>query len=38
MKDVKLIGHMTRPELGTHLLTKSGQEIELKAQGWSSNL
>ncbi|MBR4302169.1 MAG: thiamine-phosphate kinase [Bacteroidaceae bacterium] len=38
MKDVKLIGHMTRPELGLHLITKSGQEIELKAQGWSSNL
>ena len=34
MKDVKLIGHMTRPELGLHLITKSGQEIELKAQGW----
>jgi len=38
IKDVKLIGHMTRPELGRHLVTGSGQEIELKAQGWSSNL
>lgn len=34
LKDIKLIGHMTRPELGCHLITKSGQEIELKAQGW----
>lgn len=34
LKDVKLIGHMTRPELGLHLITKSEQEIELKAQGW----
>ncbi len=38
LKDVKLIGHMTRPELGRHLVLKSGQEIELKAQGWTSNL
>ena len=38
LKDVKLIGHMTKPELGRHLVTKSGQEVELKAQGWTSNL
>lgn len=38
IKDVKIIGHMTRPELGQHLVTKSGQEVELKAQGWQSNL
>jgi len=38
LKDVKLIGHMTKPELGRHLVTKSGQEVELKAQGWASNL
>ncbi|MCQ2064432.1 MAG: thiamine-phosphate kinase [Bacteroidaceae bacterium] len=38
LKDVKLIGHMTRPELGCHLVTRSGQEVELKAQGWTSNL
>ena len=38
LKDVRLIGHMTRPELGRHLITKSGQEVELKAQGWTSNL
>lgn len=38
LKDVKLIGHMTKPELGRNLVTQSGQEIELKAQGWQSNL
>ena len=38
LKDVKLIGHMTRPELGKILVTKSGQEVELKAQGWTSNM
>lgn len=38
LKDVKLIGHMTKPELGRNLILKSGQEIELKAQGWTSNL
>ena len=32
LKDVKLIGHMARPELGKILITKSGQEVELKAQ------
>jgi thiamine-monophosphate kinase len=38
LKDVKLIGHMTSPEQGRHFITDSGQEIELKAQGWTSNL
>lgn len=38
IKDVKIIGYMTRPEEGRRLITTSGQEIELKAQGWQSNL
>lgn len=38
LKDVRLIGHMTKPELGRKLITDSGQEIELKAQGWQSHL
>ncbi|MCQ2075371.1 MAG: thiamine-phosphate kinase [Bacteroidaceae bacterium] len=38
LKDVRLIGHMTKPELGRMLVTDSGQEIELKAQGWQSHL
>ena len=32
---VKLIGHITRPELGTNLVTRDGQEFPLKAQGWN---
>ena len=32
---VKLIGHITKPELGCALITRDGQEFELKAQGWN---
>lgn len=35
MKGVKLIGHITKPELGYALITRDGQEFELKAQGWN---
>ena len=35
MEDVKLIGHITKPELGCALITRDGQEFELKAQGWN---
>lgn len=35
MEDVKLIGHITRPELGTVLVSRDEQEFELKAQGWN---
>ena len=35
MKDVRLIGHITKPELGCALITRDGQEFELKAQGWN---
>ena len=35
IKGVKLIGHITRPELGCALVTRDGQEFELKAQGWN---
>ena len=34
MDNVKLIGHITRPELGQMLVTRDNQELELKAQGW----
>lgn len=33
--DVKVIGHITRPELGAQLVTRDGQEFALKAQGWN---
>ena len=35
MEGVKLIGHITKPELGYALITRDGQEFELKAQGWN---
>ena len=35
MKGVKVIGHITKPELGCGLVTRDGQEFELKAQGWN---
>lgn len=35
MENVKLIGHITRPELGQMLVTRDNQEFELKAQGWN---
>lgn len=35
MDNVKLIGHITRPELGQMIVTRDNQEFELKAQGWN---
>lgn len=35
--DVKIIGRITRPELGTILVTRDGGEFPLKAQGWQHN-
>lgn len=32
---VKIIGHITRPEQGAHLVTRDNQEFELQAQGWN---
>lgn len=36
MKGVKIIGYITKPELGNYLEGRDGGEIELKAQGWNS--
>lgn len=36
MKGIKVIGHITKPELGTYLVGRDGGEVELKAQGWNS--
>lgn len=36
MKGVKIIGHITKPELGNYIEGRDGGEIELKAQGWNS--
>lgn len=35
MKDVKVIGYITKPDLGMALITRDGNEFELKAQGWN---
>ena len=36
MKGIKVIGHITKPELGNYLVGRDGGEVELKAQGWNS--
>lgn len=35
MEGVKLVGHITKPELGRMLICRDGSEFELKAQGWN---
>lgn len=35
MKDVRLVGHIVKEELGAALITRDGVEMELKAQGWN---
>ncbi len=35
IEGVKVIGHITKPELGCALVTRDGNEFELKAQGWN---
>lgn len=34
MEDVRIIGYITQASLGKALITRDGQEYELKAQGW----
>ncbi len=38
MEGIRVIGHITKPDLGYALITRDGQEFELKAQGWNSLL
>jgi thiamine-monophosphate kinase len=38
MEGVKLIGHITKKELGCALVTRDGNEFELKAQGWTNKV
>ncbi len=35
MDGIRIIGYITKPELGAALITRDGQEFELKAQGWN---
>ncbi len=32
---IHLIGHITKPEQGCYLVTRDGQEMQLRAQGWN---
>ena len=34
IEDVKVVGYITREELGRKLVTRDGNEFDLKAQGW----
>ena len=36
LEDVKVIGYITEPSLGCALITRDGQEFELKAQGFNA--
>lgn len=36
MSTARLIGHITKPELGANLVTRDGNEMQLKAQGWNA--
>ena len=36
IEGIRLIGHITKPELGCMLITRDGGEMELKAQGWQA--
>ena len=35
IEDIKVIGYITKPELGKALISRDGNEFELKAQGWN---
>lgn len=35
LKEIRVIGHITKKELGCALITRDGTELELKAQGWN---
>ena len=36
IEGIKLIGHITKPDMGCFLISRDGTEFELKAQGWNS--
>lgn len=36
MKDVHMIGYITKPELGCAMVSRDGAEIPIKAQGWNA--
>ncbi len=36
LEGVKMIGYMTKPDLGAYLVTRDGSEMPIRAQGWNS--
>lgn len=36
LEGIKIIGHITKKELGNYLIDRDGNEVELIAQGWNS--
>lgn len=36
LKGVSIIGYVTKPELGAAMMTRDGNEIPIRAQGWNS--
>jgi thiamine-monophosphate kinase len=35
VEGVRMIGHITKESLGCAMITRDGEEIPLKAQGWN---
>ncbi|MDE5811161.1 MAG: thiamine-phosphate kinase [Muribaculaceae bacterium] len=35
IKGIKIIGHMTQPDMGCAMITRDGAEFPIKAQGWN---
>jgi len=36
LEGVSMIGYITRPELGAYLVSRDGNELEIRAQGWNA--
>lgn len=36
MKGVRMIGYITKPELGAAMVTRDGNELPIRAQGWNA--
>ena len=36
MKTARLIGHITKADLGAYMVTRDSQELEIRAQGWNA--
>ena len=36
IEGIRIIGHITKPELGCRMITRDDNEMDLRAQGWNS--